>query len=359
MATNKRLGWKRAPYDPRDFQYKVPPIHRIALPAAVDLATPAAGPPFDPALDQGNLGSCGPNSQAHDIAFREIRDRDELIAASRLFMYYATRMLQGTINSDSGVDNRSMLSALQKYGFCSELSWPYNIAQFRTRPPQSCWDEAQRRAGKIIYENVAQDLVTMKSCIASGYPFIFGFDWLASYDAGSVDTTGDLPVPKARDAVEGGHDVLIVGYDDAKQRFKFRNSWGNWGNNGNGTVPYSTATNPKLASDFYRVIQVDTPITPPAPPIPPTPPVPPIPPAPPEPGPIAGVPVELLADVAKGKYLLVPALASDADFYGAISPEKLAQIVALIESTLAAGNVTPLTVILLVMQIVAILKSPV
>jgi C1A family cysteine protease len=43
----------------------------------------------------------------------------------------------------------------------------------------------------------------------------------------------------------------MVGYDDARQQFKIRNSWGpDWGLAGYFWMPYPYATNPKLASDF-------------------------------------------------------------------------------------------------------------
>jgi hypothetical protein len=46
-----------------------------------------------------------------------------------------------------------------------------------------------------------------------------------------------------------------VGYDDRSKRFTFKNSWGEgWGNKGDGTIPYSYATNPDLAGDFWTII---------------------------------------------------------------------------------------------------------
>jgi C1A family cysteine protease len=46
----------------------------------------------------------------------------------------------------------------------------------------------------------------------------------------------------------------MVGYDDAKDRFKVRNSWGSsWGQDGYFDMPYQYATSTKLASDFWAV----------------------------------------------------------------------------------------------------------
>jgi len=63
----------------------------------------------------------------------------------------------------------------------------------------------------------------MKECLAEGYPFVFGFTvYEKSYNSASTV----LPLPQAQEGVIGGHAVLAVGYDDKKQHFTFRNSWG-------------------------------------------------------------------------------------------------------------------------------------
>jgi C1A family cysteine protease len=52
--------------------------------------------------------------------------------------------------------------------------------------------------------------------------------------------------------------VAGVGYDDAKQWFIVRNSWGaRWGLRGYFTLPYAYVTDDDLASDFWtiRVVQ--------------------------------------------------------------------------------------------------------
>jgi C1A family cysteine protease len=67
----------------------------------------------------------------------------------------------------------------------------------------------------------------------------------------AVATTGQLPMPTHGDQSIGGHEVLLVGYDDATQNFKVRNSWGpGWGLAGYFLMPYAYANNPNLAGDF-------------------------------------------------------------------------------------------------------------
>ncbi len=56
-----------------------------------------------------------------------------------------------------------------------------------------------------------------------------------------------VPTPALTESLLGGHCILLVGYDDGTQRVIFRNSWGLWGNQGYGTLPYAYLLNPQLA----------------------------------------------------------------------------------------------------------------
>jgi hypothetical protein len=221
-------GWRRQQPDHRDWKF-VPARRVLAnLPPAIDLSAH-----LGPVLDQGQLGSCGPNSADGHIMYDQEVEGYQPDPASRLFIYYTTRMLMGTVAQDSGVDNRTMLKALAQYGYCDEALWPYDIAQFTARPPQAFFDAAL--ANRISsYAAVSQDLDTMRGTLAAGFCFLYGFTVYESLESQQVEQTGDVPMPGPNEQVLGGHDVLVYGYDDATQRFKFRNSWGlGWGRGGN------------------------------------------------------------------------------------------------------------------------------
>lgn len=269
----RSFGWKRQPRDDRDFQFA--PSRRLlaSLPSSLDLA---AG--MGPQLDQGNLGSCGPNAADECIAFDQGAESLPVVGASRLFVYYCTRDLMNTISDDSGVDNRSMLKALNKWGFPAESLMPYkdDATTFTHRPADSVYNAAL--VNRIInYAAVAQTPQTMKGTLASRLPFVFGFDVYPGMLSDQAARTGIVPLPAAHETPVGGHDVTFLGFDDAKQMYKFRNHWMNddgrpWGDNGYGYLPYAYAHNAALAGDFWVINSVPSSIV--VPPIPPTPPSP-------------------------------------------------------------------------------------
>jgi C1A family cysteine protease len=99
----------------------------------------------------------------------------------------------------------------------------------------------------------------MKGCLASGYPFVFGFSVYESFESPEVLDTGVVPMPSDGEAQLGGHAVLAVGYDDATARFIIRNSWGtSWGDGGYGYMPYAYLTDSDLAADFWTIRVVES-----------------------------------------------------------------------------------------------------
>jgi C1A family cysteine protease len=151
---------------------------------------------------------------------------------------------------------RDGIKSVNKEGVCSEIEWPYRIKDFAKKPPAKSYDNA-RFHKSIQYQRVTRALYTMRHCLASGHPFTFGFMVYESFESDAVAKTGIVPMPRHDESALGGHAVLAVGYDDTKQRFIVRNSWGKeWGEAGNFYMPYAYLLDSNLADDFWTIQRV-------------------------------------------------------------------------------------------------------
>ena len=245
----QRYGWIRDLPDQRDHLYAAPVLARAALPHSIDLR-----PHCPPVYDQGQLGSCTANGIGALLQFARMKQRlTPNYVASRLFIYYNERVMEHSVESDSGAQIRDGIKSVAKLGDCPENEWPYELARFADKPPARCYRDAlQDRA--LSYQRLAQNLGQMKACLASGYPFVFGFTVYDSFESAQVAKSGTVPLPQADEHALGGHCVVAVGYDDARQRFIVRNSWGSgWGVGGHCSMPYAYLGDPKLAADFWTI----------------------------------------------------------------------------------------------------------
>lgn len=250
----KHYGWVRDNPDQRDHLYAAPVVALAKLPSSVDLR-----PACPPVYDQGQLGSCTANGIAAALQFDRVKQKlTPDFIPSRLFIYYNERVMEHTVASDSGAQIRDGIKSVGQQGDCPETEWPYNIANFAEKPPAKCYTDA-RKYKAVLYQRVLQNVNQMKGCLASGYPFVFGFTVYDSFEGQQVAKTGVVPMPATAEKVLGGHCVVAVGYDDAQQRFIVRNSWGmGWGMQGYCTMPYAYLTDPNLASDFWTIRLVST-----------------------------------------------------------------------------------------------------
>lgn len=221
------------------------------LPPSVDLRTT-----MPPIRDQGQLGSC--TAFAWTGALQHMAMVDALPIAStepsELAFYYAERALLGTTNSDSGASLSDGAKVSMNTGWMAESTWPYDIKKYTISPPNG------PIIGKdVICLSVNQNANDIKTALAEGYGVAFG---VVVYSSFETAPGGNVPMPNTGfslfgwqlwgDSILGGHAIVLVGYDDAKQHFIFRNSWGTmWGDMGYGYLPYKYVLDPNLASDFW------------------------------------------------------------------------------------------------------------
>jgi C1A family cysteine protease len=147
---------------------------------------------------------------------------------------------------------------VNKLGVCPEPEWVYDVSKFTQKPPAKCFTDALKTRA-TSYARVTRTLTQMKGCLASGFPFVFGFSVYESFESEAVAKTGVVPMPAHTEKLLGGHAVLAVGYDDTAGRFIVRNSWGpGWAMDGYFTMPYAYLTDANLSDDFWTVRIVGT-----------------------------------------------------------------------------------------------------
>src|SRR5437867_5692477 len=126
-----------------------------------------------PIENQGKLGSCTANALVAALEFLEEKDGVFFVDLSRLFVYYNERVIEGTVDQDSGAFIRDGIKSLAKQGVCPEPEWPYKVSRVRRKPSRTCYRTAKKH--HILSYHRISTLEEMRSCLAEGYPFVFGF----------------------------------------------------------------------------------------------------------------------------------------------------------------------------------------
>ena len=191
--------------------------------------------------DQGDLGSCQGNAitNAYELQVRFLYP-DKFTELSRLFVYYNSRLLDNAIMEDAGAYIRDGMKAVQKYGICSELLWPYDITKFRVRPTDECYKDGLSRT--ITQYQSLRTIDEVLSALNDNKPVVIGITVYDSFDRVSkYNPVISLPKPNELNT-GGGHAMTIIGYDIPKQRLLVKNSFGkDWGDNGYAWLPFDYA----------------------------------------------------------------------------------------------------------------------
>lgn len=247
-----RYGWKADRPDFRDKAYlEIKPKMKSAnLPPLVDLREHMTS-----IRDQSDLGSCTGQSTITAVIFNRTKQNETpAFIPSVLFNYYNTRAAENTINEDAGAEIRNSIKTVVKMGFCPEELWPYDITKFKKRPPSKAYKTAALYKAVEYFRLNNENITELKTCLASGYPFVFGFSVYKDSIENADKNGGFIALPSAKDSNDGGHAVVCCGYDDSKKLFLIHNSWGTEvGDKGYYYMPYEYMTNTNLADDFWTI----------------------------------------------------------------------------------------------------------
>src|ERR1700674_3499130 len=223
----------------RTYGRKVPaplPAHRMlsrttpGLPVAVD-GEASCGQ----IKDQGALGSCTGHAFASAIEwiFRKYLGKKPVL--SPLYLYAWELIQDGNFPNDDGSDGVTGCNVSILKGCCEDALYP--DASGKIAQPTAVQDAnaSQYRLG--AYHGLTGSEVALSVLgDATPWPVEVGFTAYESFEGDELAKTGVMPVPKPSEAVLGGHEVLMVGYDvsatpklrpaGCPQAALIMNSWG-------------------------------------------------------------------------------------------------------------------------------------
>jgi C1A family cysteine protease len=267
------MGWLPDLSDPRDYTTEHKQVRlllqrlkrrrRRPLPAVVDLRADEHGVYFLPPEDQGPLNCSSVFAILSLVEYFERRALGNTFEPAKLFLYKMARKVRG-LPGDSGVDLRSTLKALVRYGVPPAQYWPYQPAGFDDEPRDLSLIGFHREFASLRYFRLdgpgasgSEVLQLVKSFLAALFPVAFGFPV-----PGSLGRGPDIPHRPTFDAIRGGQAVVAVGYNDrhaaaTKGALLVRSSWGEtWGDGGYGWLPFAYLEQ-KMARDFWTLAGED------------------------------------------------------------------------------------------------------
>lgn len=209
-----------------------PPGHfRVAVVTSQQSANlpPAFGFGYlPPVWDQGQEGSCVGHAGAAVMTFNALRAGIARTVSRRDFYEGAPPAVGG------GADPVAAVRNAQTVGICTEPDWPYVALVAGVAGPNAVADRPLSRV--TAYALVDTDPTSLKGAMVHQQtPLMLTIpvtDGFYNPDVnGVVTSSGQL---------RGYHEIACIGYDDAKQALRLRNSWGSgWGDSGHCWYPYS------------------------------------------------------------------------------------------------------------------------
>jgi C1A family cysteine protease len=235
---------QKLPYHLLNFKKEPRIKSRYLLPHAINLRSK-----MPPVYDQLDTNSC--TSQALVAAYQFMNPS---FMGSRLFLYYNER---SDINQDDGALIQDGIRALEIYGLCPEIDWPFDITKINIKPTPKCYIDALKH--KVLKaHNIHDDIYSIKTALVQEKPIILGIQIYESFESENAIKTGIVPMPKPDEICRGGHCIVLVSYNDNTRLWGVRNSWNsNVGDGGYFYLPYEYLLTPELCSDFWVLDKVN------------------------------------------------------------------------------------------------------
>ena len=238
-------------------------LKRLTAPAVPLPPVVSLRPICSPVIDQSTAGSCtgcASKSGIELLSQRAINDgvwNGPLFMASALGIYACERIADSTLDQDAGASIADAAAALER-GVIPDADWPYDLSMLFVAPTVTAMADSLR-VKLVDATAIDNDHDTIRGCLAQGFPILIGVSVYDSFEAAfQQGEHGDVPMPNtSTESLLGGHALLLVGYDDNKKQYTFKNSWGDAvGDGGYGTFPYAFIEDSTLTSELYELRRI-------------------------------------------------------------------------------------------------------
>jgi hypothetical protein len=224
----------------------LPGLQTMATSAVVDLSAN-----FPPIGDQGTQQSCTAWSSTYSIRtyLDEVRNHGTLTGSLAPLginpdLVYSPAFIFNSLNGGQnvGINGLKAMRFLKYQGAVSWTTMPWSVAGV-TPPPNASQLQIGLQHRIAHYHTIRADanaMSTVKKYLAAGVPVFWAVDIDSNLKLLYTSLHGAAAIWSSQGTGPERHAMLLVGYDDTKQLFKFRNSWGTqFGDNGYGYVTYS------------------------------------------------------------------------------------------------------------------------
>lgn len=248
------FGYKIDDPNPNDLLFSNSPLASAPMVENPDLRKY-----FKEISNQYQLSSCSANACIDSIesmiAKKDNVDPVHVPDLSRLFDYWNARNLETPpcADKDDGSRIRLCFDSVARYGVPTEAIYPYDVSKVNVRPTLLSYREAIKNRISAFYRistTGATRIGQMKQALSAGNPIVFGTKVADSFRYVRDDSVIQVPLG----GFIGAHAMVACGWDESKQAFCVRNSWGtDFGANG-----YCYMSKEYLMADFTRDLWVAT-----------------------------------------------------------------------------------------------------
>jgi hypothetical protein len=191
---------------------------------------------------QEGRGTCVAFASVAFLEFHLAGSQARTTPLSEQFVYWACKETDG-IPAVSGTYLRVARKVLTTKGACRAATWKYETlpigpTEGQGPPPPGAEEEARQnrwRHARALTRARIVDIDGLRQRLDDKTPVVLSVRTFRNWDFQVVRETGEIPMPLPGATPDGGHAIVLVGYEENPRApgggsFVFRNSWGkDWG----------------------------------------------------------------------------------------------------------------------------------